>query len=64
MNILGRIAYYFSVFINWFVECWQWLANMLASNPLLREIMRVLGYAIIGFMIFYLIKLLINKISA
>ena len=63
MNLLGRIAYYFEVMISWFISVWEWLANLLATNVLLKEIMRLLGFAIIGFIIWFLIRALIDKIS-
>ena len=63
MNLLGRIAFYFSQFASFFVRCWEWLANLLNTNPLLKEIMKLLGYAIIGFMIYFLIRALIDRIG-
>ena len=63
MNLLGRIAYYFEVMISWFISVWEWLANLLATNILLKEIMRLLGFAIIGFIIWFFIRALIDIIS-
>lgn len=63
MNIFGRIAYYFSYFWQWLIDCWQWLTTMLNENVLLREIVRIIGFGIIAIIFIDLIQRLIDGIN-
>lgn len=61
MNIIGRIAYFFSEIVNWFIDTWVWISDYLQNNPLLKEITNMIMYLVIGFVGFWLIKWLFNK---
>lgn len=63
MNILGRIAYYFSYFWQWLVDCWQWLGELLRENILLKEIVKIIGYGIIAIIFIYLLYRLLDAIN-
>lgn len=63
MNILGRLAYYFSYFWSWLVDCWEWLTTLLNENILLKEIIKILGIGIITLLFIYLISKVLNAIN-
>lgn len=63
MNIFGRLAYYFSYFWAWLVDCWKWLTTLLNENILLKEIIKVLGIGIITLLFIYLISKVLNAIN-
>lgn len=48
MNLLTRIFYFFSYFFKWFVDCWKWVANLVATNPLLQEILVIFSIFLIA----------------
>ena len=60
MNILGRIAYFFSVLAGYFVQCWHWAIDTINNNMLLKELFSILGYVIIALIAFALIRWLVD----
>lgn len=63
MNILGRIAYYFSYFWTWLIDAWEWLTNLINENILLRELIKILGIGLIILIFIALIKRVLDAIS-
>ena len=63
MNILGRIAYYFSYFWAWLIDTWEWLTNLLNENILLKELIKIFGIGLIILIFISLIQRLFDAIS-
>lgn len=61
MNIFSRIVYYFQNFMTWLRTCWRNVAEIIANNELLGEVLFYVSLFIIAAIVINIVIMLFDR---